>query len=303
MKKIYSKLGKLSDLKKIGNILHDFTGFIKVEEGTLFYIDSKLRISLWGDTPVDIKEIFKKLPENFLIEVYQCSKEELKEILRKKLGDDRLLEVEDGSSIKGIPLDTYNSIYNYIDSDRYEVILIPKRYCSDKGIVIFENREEVLAVYRCKDKTLEGKRAISRIKAVFAVSKVRGFIRRISEEDIKKYMEMYPNGVLKRSVSLKDLIERVKSRGASKVIYNDSLMDVLTEEPSLIEIDGNMYIVSNNKKAVYAFFGEYKGDKAYRYIKNYCLFRDVEIKIYPLSNEEYKIFRDFKDIKITSSSH
>lgn len=302
MKKIYSKLGKLSDLKKIGNILHDFTGFIKVEEGTLFYIDSKLRISLWGDTPVDIKEIFKKLPENFLIEVYQCSKEELKEILRKKLGDDRLLEVEDGSSIKGIPLDTYNSIYNYIDSDRYEVILIPKRYCSDKGIVIFENREEVLAVYRCKDKTLEGKRAISRIKAVFAVSKVRGFIRRISEEDIKKYMEMYPNGVLKRSVSLKDLIERVKSRGASKVIYNDSLIDVLTEEPSLIEIDGNMYIVSNNKKAVYAFFGEYKGDKAYRYIKNYCLFRDVEIKIYPLSNEEYKIFRDFKDIKITSSS-
>ena len=303
MKKIYSKLGKLSDLKKIGNILHDFTGFIKVEEGTLFYIDSKLRISLWRDAPVDIKEIFKKLPENFLIEVYQCSKEELKEILRKKLGDDRLLEVEDGSSIKGIPLDTYNSIYNYIDSDRYEVILIPKRYCSDKGIVIFENREEVLAVYRCKDKTLEGKRAISRIKAVFAVSKVRGFIRRISEEDIKKYMEMYPNGVLKRSVSLKDLIERVKSRGASKVIYNDSLMDVLTEEPSLIEIDGNMYIVSNNKKAVYAFFGEYKGDKAYRYIKNYCLFRDVEIKIYPLSNEEYKIFRDFKDIKITSSSH
>jgi len=298
MKKIYSKLGKLTDLRKIADFLQDFTGFIKIEEGMLFYIDSKLIVSLWRDDPRDIRDIFKKLPEDFLIEVYQCSKEELKEIIKKKLGDDLLFKIEEEPSVKSILLDSYNSIYNYIDSNRYEVILIPKKYSSDRGIVVFENGEEILAIYRSRDKTLEGSRAISKIKATFAVSEVRGFIRRISEEEIKEYMMTYSQSVLKSVVSIGDLIKRIKSRKPSKVVYNDSLIDILTEEPSLIEIDRNMYIISKDGEVVYAFFGDYGGDKAYRYIKNYCLFREVEIRIYTLTDEEYKMFRNFKDIKV-----
>ena len=301
MKEIYSKLGGLSDLRRIVDLLQDFTGFIKVDRGMLFYIDSKLILSLWRDDPVDIRGIFKKLPEEFLIEVYRCSKEELREIMREKVGEDLLFKLEEDPSVRYVSLDSYNSIYNYIDSKRYEVVLIPKRYCSDRGIVVFENMEEILSVYRSKNRALEGSRAISRIKSIFAVSEMRGFIREISEEEVKRYMETYPGGVLKRSVSLEDLIKEVKSKEPVKVIYNDSLMDVLTEEPSLIEIDGRMYIVSKDKKVVYAFFGDYRGDKAYRYIKNYCLFRDVEIKVYSLTKDEYKILGDFKDIRVKGS--
>jgi len=298
MEKIYSKLGRLSDLRRIADFLQDFTGFIKIEQGILFYMDSKLIVSLWRDDPRDIRDIFKKLPEDFLIEVYRCSKEELKEIIKKKLGDDILFKIEEEPSVKGVSLDSYNSIYDYIDSNRYEVILIPKRYCSDRGIVVFENGEEILAIYRSRDKTLEGSKAISKIKAMFAISEVRGFIKRISEKEIKEYMKTYSQGVLKRCVSVEDLIKRIKSRKPSRAVYNDSLIDILTEEPSLIEIDRNMYIISKDRKVVYAFFGDYKGDKAYRYIKNYCLFREVEIRIYTLTNEEYKMFRGFKDMRV-----
>jgi len=301
MEKIYSKLGGLSDLKKITDFLHDFTGYIKVDKGVLFYIDSKLIVSLWGETPVDIRSIFKKLPEEFLIEVYRCSRKDLEGIIREKLGDDALFKVEEDPSIRCIPLDTYTSIYNYVDSDRCEVILIPKKYCSDKGIMIFKNGEEILAVYRCKDKILEGSKAINKIKAVFAVSEVRGFIRRISEEEIDEYLRTYPRGILKRSMSLEELIKKIKNREPIKVVHNSPLVDILTEEPSLIEIDKDMYIVSNSKKVVYAYFRDYKGDKAYKYIKNYCLFRDIEIKIYALTNEEYKMFKEFRKCKVKNS--
>ena len=294
MKKIYSKLGRLADLKRVADFLQDFTGFIKVDQGILFYLDSKLIASMWKGETVDIRDIFRRLPGEFLIEVYQCSRGELKEMLGRGI----LPEVEEETSVRRVLLDSYNTIYNYIDSNSYEVTVIPKRYSSDRGIVIFKDREEILGVYHSKDKTLEGSRALSKIKAIFAVSEVKGLIREISEEEIKEYMRTYPKGILKRFISLEDLLKEIKSRAPDKVLYNDSLMDILTEEPSLIEINGSMYIVSKDRKVVYAFFRDYRGDKAYRYIKNYCLFRDMEIKIYSLNSEEYRMFRDFKDIKV-----
>ena len=297
MEKIYSKLGRLPDLRRVADFLQDFTGFIRVEEGMLFYLDSRLIVSLWRDDPVDIRDIFKRLPEEFLIEVYRCSREELREILKERLGED-IFKVEEESPLISVPLDSYNSIYHHIDDGSYEVTLIPKRFCSDRGIIVFKDREEVLALYHTRDKTLEGIRALGKIRAVFAVSEMKGFIREISKEEMEEYMRKYPQGVLKRFISLEELIERIRSKGPSKVIHNHSLMDVLSEEPSLLEIDGKMYIVSRDRKPVYAFFDKYRGDKAYRYIKNYCLFRDVEIRVYPLSREEYRIFRDFKDIML-----
>jgi len=298
MEKIYSKLGKLPDLKRVADFLQDFTGFIKVEEGMLFYLDSKLIVSLWREDPVDIRDVFKRLPEEFLIEVYQCSREELREILKEKLGED-ILRVEEETLLRCVPLDSYNSIYYHIEEGYYEVVLIPKRFSSDRGVIVFKDREEILAVYHSRDKTLEGVRALGKIRAVFAVSEMRGFIREISKEEVEEYSRKYPRGVLKRILSLEELIERIKSKGPSKVIHNDSLMDVLSEEPSLLEIDGKMYIVSKDGKAVYAFFDKYRGGKAYRYIKNYCLFRDVEIRVYPLTREEFRMFREFKDIKLS----
>ena len=73
--------------------------------------------------------------------MYRCSKKELIDTIREKLGNDLLFrdvlfKIGKDPSVKGVSLDTYNSIYNYIGSGRYEVILVPKRYCNDRGVNI-----------------------------------------------------------------------------------------------------------------------------------------------------------------------
>ena len=65
MKRIYSKLGNLSNLKGAIDDLNNFTGYIKIDQGILLYNDSKLILSLWNNKPEDIKNILKVLPNEF----------------------------------------------------------------------------------------------------------------------------------------------------------------------------------------------------------------------------------------------
>ena len=315
MKKIYSKTGDLSDFKNAISFLQDFTGFIKIDNGMLFYIDSKLTFSIWGGKKSDLKTILKNLPDIFSIEIYKCSNEDIKKVIDSELNSNStptaskpelLNEIygsissnvkPDVNAENGISINLYTNIYNYVGIGLYEVILIPKRYKSDKGTLIFKNCDELFAIYESKNKTLEGKKALGKIKTVFAVSEITAFIKKIPLNTFNSYVEKYSNALLKTQVSFEELIKKIKEKG-TKIIKNDSLVNVLTEKPSLIEIDKNMYIVSNEKRPVYAFFEDYDGDKAYRYIKNFCIFNDIEIKIYPLDNDEFKLFKEFQENRI-----
>ncbi|AEH06135.1 hypothetical protein [Methanothermococcus okinawensis] len=314
MKRIYSKVGNLSDFKQAVSFLQDFTGFIKIDNAMLFYSNSKLILSILDGKKSNLKTILKNLPDLFLIEIYKCSNEEVKRIIDDELNNNKLTSPifksrenicnsissyvkPDINTENGILVNQYNNIYNYIGMGLYEVILIPKKYKSDKGTLIFKNCDEIFALYESKNKKLEGKKALGKIKTIFAVSEVTAFINKISLNKFNNYVETHPRAPLKTSLSFDELIKKIKEKGF-KTVKNDSLINILTEEPSLIEIDKNMYIVSNEKKPIYAFFEDYTGDKAYRYIKNFCIFNNFEIKIYPLDNEEFKLFREFRENKI-----
>jgi len=311
MKKINSKTGDLLELKNTISLLHDFTGFIKLNNGMLFYKDSKLIFSIYHYKEADVRTILRNLPDTFSIEVYECSDEELNNIIQKELSkNDEVKKVittnpkkglpnnnTNNISNNGIPITKYSDLQKYIGTDIYMVNLKPKRYKTDEGIIVFENGEELCAIYKSKNKNLEGKKALGKIKTVFAVSEVLINIKNLSTNSLDKFLNDYPNSLLKTYISFDELIRKIK-RKKYKLIKNDSLANVLTKIPALIEIDNSMYIVSNEKKPVYAFFEGYDGDKSYRHIKNFCIFNDIEFKIYPLSEEEFKLFKEFRKNKI-----
>ena len=319
MKKIYSKTGDLLDLKNIISILKNFTGFIKIDNGKLFYRDSKLILSTYFYEESDIKTILKNLPEIFSIEVYECLDNELNELIKYELNK-KNRDVDNPSTIvknskkmpstatttnkdfNGISVSNYLDLQKYIGKGIYRVYLKPKRYKTDEGTIVFKNGEEFCAIYLSKNKIFEGKKALGKIKTIFAVSDVSISITKISSNSFDKFLNTYPNSLLKTYISFDKLISNIK-RKQFKLIKNDSLANILTKTPSLIEIDNNdnndkMYIVSNEKKPIYAFFEEYDGDKAYRYIKNFCIFNDIEFKIYPLDESEFKLFKEFRENKI-----
>ena len=311
MKKISSKTGDLRELKNTVSLLQNFTGFIKINKGVLFYKDSKLIFSIYHHKTADVRTILKNLPKVFSIEIYECLDEELGDLIQNELNkNDEVKKVTTMSSKKPdknnnaknnsnnfIPLINYSDLQKYIGMGIYVVHLKPKRYKSDDGIIVFKNGEELSAIYISKNKTLEGKKALGKIKTIFAVSEVSASIKKISSNLFNKYLNEYPNSLLKTFVSFDELIGKIK-RKKYKLIKNDALANVLTKIPALIEIDNRMYIISNEKKPVYAFFEEYNGDKSYRYIKNFCIFNDIEFKIYPLNEDELKLFKEFRENKI-----
>ena len=194
----------------------------------------------------------------------------------------------------------YDDIKEYIGTGIYKVELISKKYKEDKGILIFKNGEEFASVYFStkSGKLLFGKKALGKIKTMFAVSVVYGMIDKISSHKLNEFIEKYPDSILKIVVSLNKLIENIKNRNY-KEITNDALSNILTKKPSFIEIDSNkMYIVSKDNEVKYAFYKDYDGDKSYRHIKNYCIFNSVVFKIYPISEEEYKLFREYRNNKV-----
>ncbi|MBW9220735.1 beta-propeller domain-containing protein, partial [Methanothermococcus sp. SCGC AD-155-M21] len=283
---------------------------------TRYSSHSKLILSTWNSNPENIKNVLKVLPDEFLIEIYKCSKDELDEFIKNNLKNIKSPSIENlilTSKKVNTPLnnksnlnnerilDKYNLIYNYIGPHSYEVSLIPKKYGQDRGIILFNNHEEIFSIYKSNNKIIEGKRALNKIKTIFAVSNFKASFKEITPEKYNEYIETYPKGLLKIFVSFNELVDKIKSKEPIKIINNDSLINILTDEPSLMEIDNNMYIVSHKKEVIYAFFKDYEGDKAYRYIKNHCIFNNVEIKIYSMDNETYKLFREFKGKKVKNN--
>jgi hypothetical protein len=277
----------------------------------LFYRDSKLIFSIYHYKEADVRTILKNLPDTFSIEVYECSDEELNNLIQKELNkNDEVKKVITTSSKKVLTnnyasdisnnsmlITKYSDLQKYIGTGIYMVNLKPKRYKTDEGVIVFKNGEELCATYKSKNKNLEGKKALGKIKTVFAVSEVLINIKKLSTNSFDKFLNDYPSSLLKTFVSFDELIGRIK-RKKYKLIKNDSLANVLTKIPALIEINSSMYIVSNEKKPIYAFFEEYDGDKSYRHIKNFCIFNDIEFKIYPLNEEEFKLFKEFRENKI-----
>ncbi len=338
MKKICSKTGDLLDLKNTISLLQDFTGYIVIDNGILFYKDSKLIFSIYNHKETDLKYILKKLPELFLIEIYKCSIDELNDTIQNELnstdnlktsdspGDDAYekdrkqhnidknaagvdndpkycmnveSDIKNVSNSGGILLSKYNDLQKHVGTGIYLAILKPRRYKLDKGFIIFKDCEEFCAIYYgSKGKILEGKKALGKIKTIFAVSDVNINVKKISLDILDKFLKEHSNSILKTYVSFDELMCRIREKKYREV-KNDSLSNVLTKKPSLIEIkDNNMYIVSNEKKPVYAFFNEYDGDKSYRHIKNFCIFNNITFKVYNLSDDEFKLFKEFKKNKI-----
>ncbi len=336
MRQISVRTGNLLDLKDTISQLHNFTGFIKLNNSMLFYKDSKLINSTHDGFSADLKFILRKLPDKFIIEIYECTDEELDALIgttsnninnninninnidahdfrNNTTNNDSLTNnVSSNNANNSVPnvedilLTNYGDLQKYLGKGIYVVDLKPKRYKTDEGIILFKNKEELGAVYIYNNsknnngKILEGKRAMSKIKTIFAVSEVKANIKKISANSLNRFLETYPNSLLKTFVLFDDLIKKIKEK-EFKLIKNDSLANILTKTPSLIEIDDgmcSMYIVSNEKKPVYAFFEEYDGDKAYRHIKNFCIFNDIEFKIYPLNENEFKLFKEFRENKI-----
>ena len=305
MKKIYSKTGDLTDLKNVISFLQNFTGYIEIENNMLFYRNSDLIFSTDNGKKSDLRTILKKLPNVFTIQVYKCHDEDsLKMVIENELNDknrnNKLLKnstltttpkstkVKSNNKKDAIILNQYNDLYNYVGTGLYEVNLISKRYKLDTGTLIFKNKEELYALYTTKNKTVEGKKALGKIKTLFAISEITVFIKKISPDTYNNYLEKYPEAILKTHISFDKLITSIKEKNKVKIIKNDSLMNILTECPSLIEVNEGAYIVSKNNSPVYAVYKDYDGDKAYRYIKNQCIFEDIEFKIYNYIRIDYK---------------
>gem|GEM_PF-3221725 len=313
MEKIYSRKGDLSKLKKIMSVLHDFNGIIKIDNSSLYYRDSKLVFSRYNDKNTDLREIFNKLPEIFLIEVYACSSDEINEILDKFNQKSSIRDISknlpnriDKKLEKGVVINQYIDLYNHIDSNICKVVFRFKKYKGDEGILIFRNNEEILAVYKSKEKILEGKRALSKIKTAFAVSDVVAFIEKISSKKLNDISKEYPGSLLKSHVSFENILKKIREK-EFKTVENDSLLNVMTERPSLIEIpEKNALVVSKDRKPILAFLktesesfdDQYDGDKAFRMIKNFCILSDVKFKIYELDEEEFKLLKEFKQGRV-----
>ena len=140
--------------------------------------------------------------------------------------------------------------------------------------------------------------ALSKIKTIFAVSDVKLTSEKISKNDLNTIINEYPESMLKHFVSYEDLMEKVKSR-TPKIVKNDSLYNVFSEKPSIIEVvEKNAIIVSKDKTPVMAFLDDYEGDKAFRIVKNFCILNNTEFKIYEITEEEFKILKEFRNAKI-----
>ncbi|WP_423792475.1 hypothetical protein ACPB8Q_07065 [Methanocaldococcus indicus] len=296
MEKLYSKVGDISKLKEIINSLENFTGIIRLDNAFLFYKNSKLIASKLNDKDESLEYIISILPEKFLIEVYKV--DDVDNYLNNFKADDFFIEVSKIPIVRNnsIIINKYSDIYKFINDSK--VIFYPKRFKNEKFIVIYKNKKEIFCAFFGK-KEIFGRRALSKLKTTFAVSEFLVKIDNIDDEQIKKLREEFNNkGFLFIEDDFNSLIKKITQK--EPIVYeNKSLSDVL-DDLSLIKVVGSDvgYIISKNKKPIYAFLKDYEGKKSYRLIKSMCLVEDVKFYIYPLTKEELKAFEIFEDNKI-----
>ncbi|ADC69667.1 conserved hypothetical protein [Methanocaldococcus sp. FS406-22] len=303
MEKVYSKFGRIEDLKEIISGLADFTGIIRIDNALLYYINSKLISSKLNGREKSLEEIFSQIPEEFLIEIYQGNEEEVKTALRNFKPDKPIVEISKLSLVfeDEVILNSYNDIFKYLTYIN-KVIFMPKRFKNEKAVIIYKNKKEVFAVYFGK-KTLFGKRAISKLKTTFAVSEISAKIERTSDKELNSLKNQYPKGVLLFGESINDVVKKITAQKKPEILENASLIDALSYGTCLIKIEGSEigYIIAKDGKPVYAFLNEYDGDKSYRLLKSMCIVEDVKYYIYKLSKEEYDMFKSFEENRITTS--
>ncbi|XRO75171.1 hypothetical protein ACO3TA_07275 [Methanocaldococcus sp. 28A] len=301
MEKVYSKFGRVDDLKEIISGLANFTGIIRIDNALLYYINSKLISSKLNGREKSLEEIFSQIPDEFLIEIYVGDEKEIKYALKNFKPDESIVEVSKLSLVfdNSFILNSYNDIYKYITSID-KVVFIPKRFKNEKAVVIYKNKREIFAVYFGK-KILFGKKAISKLKTTFAVSEMIAKIEKISNEELNSLKRKYPEGVLLFGESLNDVIKKITSSKEAIILENTSLMDALSNGTCLIRIEGSEegYIIAKEGKPTYAFLKDFDGEKSYRLLKSMCIVEDVKYYIYKLSKEEYDMFKAFQENRIT----
>ncbi|ACV24640.1 hypothetical protein [Methanocaldococcus fervens] len=300
MEKVYSKFGRVEDLKEVISGLANFTGIIRLDNALLYYINSKLISSKLNGKEKSLEEIFSQIPDEFLIEIYEGSGEEIKSALKNFKPDESIVEVSKLSLVfnNGFILNSYNDIYKYLTSFD-KVIFMPKRFKNEKAVVIYKNKKEIFAVYFGK-KNLFGKRAISKLKTTFAVSEIVAKIEKISNNELNSLKREFPEGVLFFGDSIDEVVKKIISSKEPLILENASLIDALSNGTCLIKIEGSEvgYIVAKEKKPIYAFLRDYSGEKSYRLLKSMCIVEDVKYYIYKLSKEEYDMFKVFQENKI-----
>ena len=302
MEKVYSKYGKIEDLKKIISGLANFTGILRIDDALLYYINSKLILSKFKGKEKSLEEIFSKIPEEFLIEIYEGTEEEVKNALKDFKPDNSIVEISRLSVITDgyILLNSYNDIFKYL-TYLNKVTFIPKRFKNEKATIVYKNKKEAFAVYHGK-RTLFGKMAISKLRTTFAVSEIIAKVEKVSLEEIKYLKERYREGVLLSIESFNEVLDKITSKEPI-ILENASLSEALAYETCLIKVEGSEigYIVAKNKKPIYAFLKNYDGNKSYRLLKSMCIIEDVKYYIYKLSKEEYDMFKAFQENRITLS--
>jgi len=300
---VYSKYGRIEDLKEVISGLANFTGIIRIDDALLFYINSKLISSKLNGREKSLEEIFSQIPDEFLIEIYEGSEEEIKSALKNFKPDESIVEISKLSLVfeNEVILNSYNDIYRYI-TNLEKVVFIPKRFKNEKAVVIYKNRKEIFAVYFGK-RTLFGKKAISKLKTTFAVSEIIAKIEKINNKELNLLRNKYPEGVLLVGDSIEEVIRNITSSKESIILENASLMDALSNGTCLIKIEGSEvgYIVAKEGKPIYAFLNNYNGEKSYRLLKSMCIVEDVKYYIYKLSKEEYDMFKSFQENRISIS--
>jgi hypothetical protein len=303
MEKVYSKFGRIEDLKEIISGLANFTGIIRIDNALLYYVNSKLISSKLNGREKNLEEIFLQIPEEFLIEIYQGNEEEVKTALRNFKPDDSIVEISKLSLVfeDEVILNSYSDIFKYLTYIN-KVIFMPKRFKNEKAVIIYKNKKEVFAVYFGK-KTLFGKRAISKLKTTFAVSEICAKIEKTSDKELNSLKNQYPEGILLFGESINDVVKKIITQKKPEILENASLIDALSYGTCLIKIEGSEigYIIAKDGKPVYAFLNEYDGDKSYRLLKSMCIVEDVKYYIYNLSKEEYDMFKSFEENRITTS--
>ncbi|MBA2861708.1 hypothetical protein [Methanococcus maripaludis] len=294
MDKMYSKKGGIPELKELISILNNFTGIISLDNARLYYIDSKLVFSSLNDKEMDLKDIFKNIPEEFQIEAKNMDYDRVNSLLDKVLSKNPDVK----SVSKDIFVDVYGNIENYVGHGLFKVTLFPRKYKDEIGTILFSNKDEIAAIHQKKDKILVGLKALNKIKTIFAVSDVKICPEQISKQDLDEILKENRDALLKNFVSFEELIEKIKQK-SPKIVENDSLYNILPKNPSIVEIvEKNAILVSKDKTPIMAFLGEYDGDKAFRIIKNFCILNNTIFKIYELTEDEFKNIKEFKNAKI-----
>ncbi|XRO76832.1 hypothetical protein ACO3VM_08695 [Methanocaldococcus sp. 10A] len=300
MEKVYSKFGRVDDLKEIISGLANFTGIIRIDNALLYYINSKLISSKLNGREKSLEEIFSQIPDEFLIEIYVGNVEEIKSALKNFKPDESIVEISKLSLVfdNTFILNSYNDTYKYLTSVD-KVVFMPKRFKNEKAVVVYKNKREIFAVYFGK-KTLFGKRAISKLKTTFAVSEIIAKIENISNEELNSLKSKYSDGVILFGESINDVIKKITSSKEAIILENASLMDALSNGTCLIKIEGSEegYIIAKEGKPIYAFLKNYDGEKSYRLLKSMCIVEDVKYYIYKLSKDEYDMFKAFQENKI-----